>query len=1012
MRDPPIRLLPRQSDVGVDPQDTTPPVVSSLEPTSSDSTDTPPGASATPPPSESSSSPSTPPPADSTPLDSTPSPPPSDTSIPPPSPGSPQPPPSDTTPVPPTSSLSSPTPPPPPTSSTPPPTSSPPPPPPPLSPPPSSTSSTQPSPEPTPSNPVSTAPVTSLTTPPTTPITPTPSNSPVLTPSPVTAASATVPILSISLGISIGADSSSSVSSTSTTDAPSSSSPSSMEMSSTISSSDSVTPTPPPTSETSSTTDSSTSSTPTSLTETNVFDIDVFNRDEFDTDEFDTDEFDTDEFDTDEFDTDEFDTDEFDTDGHFHTDLFKFHAVFFHRDHLYFVKYVYVHNVDLDFHSSSTVTEISSSDSSSSLLTPTAINPTFTSRPILGPTSLSSGFSTSTVLTTMVITTTFNSPGGTGVITQTLTTVIASGTLIPNGDPSNDSIFHNNPGAIAGFTVGIFAFVALVLGWVFFVRRRHQKKAREAETIAALGGSGGRTSWYGSTGARAPVLDEDSPPGSPVMSERLPVGATALGVPIYAGVPTGDAYEHSLAAIGSVSGHSHVASAEGRGEGDALIHNSSRVELGAGFGGTVSPTILPPPPRPQRGSTRPRSPTTSRHSTELAVQPGGTDSPFGVSPLPSPLPVANRTFGYSSSEGHVSLLQGRGSPVGASGSSSTDHQPLMADAAALYGAGSAVGSRTSMQGPGSPGHGSSSGHGGPGSSSHGHGTGGTSSSGHRLSPEGRKSPVPSSMLPSQTDVPPTAYKKPKVESDGDADEGAAGGTGLGERSRSFLGRPLRWRMRGGRPSSASFSGGSSSGSASSPAASRPRSGSTGLVASSSSSVDQSGDASIVPVSSSSPTVVPPSFTTASTTLQRHQTFHMAALPLPAMPIPEDSVPSHTNLPWTAFMGSSSPDLPSPALTEASHEPPPEGLLDPRLGIRPGLPTGAGSTAALSLRDDMDYSRPIGGLVNNRQYSTTTVLTLGTLSSQGGLAASLDRPASPTSLYSDDARSQNSTSPAA
>ncbi|KAI0696050.1 hypothetical protein C8T65DRAFT_583789 [Cerioporus squamosus] len=74
-----------------------------------------------------------------------------------------------------------------------------------------------------------------------------------------------------------------------------------------------------------------------------------------------------------------------------------------------------------------------------------------------------------------------------------------------------------------------------------------------------------------------------------------------------------------------------------------------------------------------------------------------------------------------------------------------------------------------------------------------------------------------------------------------------------------------------------------------------------------------------------------------------------------------------------------PDMPSPALTEGSSMHAPEGLLDPTLGMR--LPQGMQSQGAISFRDDMDYSRPIGGWVNNRQFSRTTIQTMSSMNSQ-------------------------------
>ncbi|EJF59006.1 hypothetical protein DICSQDRAFT_65891 [Dichomitus squalens LYAD-421 SS1] len=70
-----------------------------------------------------------------------------------------------------------------------------------------------------------------------------------------------------------------------------------------------------------------------------------------------------------------------------------------------------------------------------------------------------------------------------------------------------------------------------------------------------------------------------------------------------------------------------------------------------------------------------------------------------------------------------------------------------------------------------------------------------------------------------------------------------------------------------------------------------------------------------------------------------------------------------------------PAMPSPALTEVSGRAP-EGLLNPQWLNAEGMQ----SQGAISFRDDMDYSRPIGGLVNNRQYSRTTIRSVSTGSS--------------------------------
>ncbi|OCH88539.1 hypothetical protein OBBRIDRAFT_734245, partial [Obba rivulosa] len=70
----------------------------------------------------------------------------------------------------------------------------------------------------------------------------------------------------------------------------------------------------------------------------------------------------------------------------------------------------------------------------------------------------------------------------------------------------------------------------------------------------------------------------------------------------------------------------------------------------------------------------------------------------------------------------------------------------------------------------------------------------------------------------------------------------------------------------------------------------------------------------------------------------------------------------------------SPGAPSPAPTEDSNLAA-EGLLDPRLGLT--LAQGMRSQGAISFRDDIDYSRPIGGLIHNRGYSQATFHTADT-----------------------------------
>ena len=82
-------------------------------------------------------------------------------------------------------------------------------------------------------------------------------------------------------------------------------------------------------------------------------------------------------------------------------------------------------------------------------------------------------------------------------------------------------------------------------------------------------------------------------------------------------------------------------------------------------------------------------------------------------------------------------------------------------------------------------------------------------------------------------------------------------------------------------------------------------------------------------------------------------------------IPEDYVPPGVSH-WHGF---GNPAMPSPVWTDRSSQNLPEGLLDPRLVLRLG--GASGSSAAISLRDDQDYSRPIGGVSFQSKSSFVT-----------------------------------------
>ncbi|KAI0367229.1 hypothetical protein BV20DRAFT_950734 [Pilatotrama ljubarskyi] len=187
---------------------------------------------------------------------------------------------------------------------------------------------------------------------------------------------------------------------------------------------------------------------------------------------------------------------------------------------------------------------------------------------------------------------------------------------------------------------------------------------------------------------------------------------------------------------------------------------------------------------------------------------------------------------------------------------------------------------------------------------------------------------------------------------------------------SFLGRSLRGlRIRSSRPSVSSLTGGSAPATAAvSPAAS------TTLLASPRQSVYDPSSVRTSMFRPQSPTlgVLPePAF-------PQVQTVQASAGTAGVRPVGSALGPhavTASGAPVWPGLGAAlgQPAMPSPALTEGSSVNAPEGLLDPRLATRPGMQ----SQGALSFRDDMDYSRPIGGWVNNRQYSRTTIQTVST-----------------------------------
>ncbi|KAK7683023.1 hypothetical protein QCA50_013695 [Cerrena zonata] len=525
------------------------------------------------------------------------------------------------------------------------------------------------------------------------------------------------------------------------------------------------------------------------------------------------------------------------------------------------------------------------------------------------------------------------------------------------------SLAHH-PGAIAGVVIGSVAFAGLLVAWLFIARRRHQMAVREAESaVLTSANSGGGGDAFGSGRARALFLDDDSRSmlhnTQPRMSQMYTGASIVRGSVEYGRLHSGLPEPQEIISPDNPPGLGGATTAvnpqgdsPGTREDDAFMKNNSRMDVNEV---EITPAQKSPMSYLSRASSGLSAP-----GPDPAAWLGNKDIIFTPVKTISPQP-STPGFGHSSSEGHVTSAIGSGSSdmvhlmpsqndtVHSAGSlSGHGGGDIMSMSALPYAGGS--GSSEHDQ---SPTGGSSSGHGG-GSSSQGHAASSGGSHGHRPS-EGRKSPGPSSLLPTQTQTqhPPIAFRNVEDEKK--------------SRRRSFLGRPLKWRIRGGRPSSSSSMSSISNYSQPSPAPTlsfsdrRPLSAEMSMQsppATHSVSRSSSIRRSHTPTLSS----LPPPLLHVHTMFQPHE-----------VDIPEDQVPPEAPH-WPVF---GNPAMPSPAWTDRSSQNLPDGLLDPRLGVRLGTGGASGSSAAISLRDDQDYSRPIGGFVNNRMYSTTTIPTVDT-----------------------------------
>lgn len=534
--------------------------------------------------------------------------------------------------------------------------------------------------------------------------------------------------------------------------------------------------------------------------------------------------------------------------------------------------------------------------------------------------------------------------------------------------------FARSSGAIAGVAVGAIAFLVLLTSAGYFLYRRHRTRRSEAEAIAA---SLSKHPTFGGAAARVrrPVIeDEDGENGilgSPEMSELSasgPVatpqtGFTSLG----AGIAAGGLY-------GSVS-HGQGEFSDSDDPPTSSEHVMGWVGSGEGLVADAAALTAHGPGSPPEERDALMNPVYSSHA-DLAVL--ASKELTGIRQQPSSIPslkqsnlagiepaewIGGRSSLYAQADANTldpfddsvavgPLLDAQGSSPGMSEEELGMRASMSSEGHRLY----AVDVSGNNSGSGSS-HGF---HSGPGSSTNGHysaalsGLALSSSSSH-LGHDGRRSPGPSSLLPTQiyTEVPPTAYRPV------DANDADAGGS---RRRRSFLNRPLKWRLRGGRASDASTAVASmptidtslqdvtvmpSYANASAPHSPRPPSDTVTVY----STVKGVSDGISRLRSGSLPTPRPGS-------LLRPQSPILENLPAPLISQLPSGMSHEHGLPASvrvALFGP--PSMPSPALSENSVATP-EGLLHPHLGLfRPGMQ----STGQFSFRDEMDYSRPIGGV---------------------------------------------------
>ncbi|KAM5534715.1 hypothetical protein V8D89_011579 [Ganoderma adspersum] len=591
------------------------------------------------------------------------------------------------------------------------------------------------------------------------------------------------------------------------------------------------------------------------------------------------------------------------------------------------------------------------------------------STPVLQQTTTSPAIApiTRTTLYTTIVKT-YTAVNGGRTISRTFTQIIPTDTLIPDAGGSNSwylkisNRFARNKGALAGLILGCIALAGLVAALGLLVYRHHRaRSAHNVDAVTALPRGAGRS--------RNLMLDEDDDDDGGHMGGMAFLGAhpvsRASGGARYALLQGGNSLE-GVAEEGAVRrpGVSGIG-AFGlppipilRGLGDemadaALMHPENRSEddvAAAGASNGSSPGLQAP--LSVGNSTSGTGPESSAWLMGPAASSPGASTGYFDSDAPHGLPARPMSPSSVYSDDVMSAHPDTPSVMGAMGTYIGGEQ-------LPYGGHNSFASSSTY------------GYGVAGSSSGGHGSyddrnAGSSSgdvpstathSSHLLLPRPVAASALSSLLPTKTATPTSCHDL------GDSEPA--------DRRSGFLGRSLlslRFRSSpAGLPSAVAV-------------------GASSLAGPDSATRQQALRRPLSAQHASTTHFQPPTLSPVPRPLFRSETA-----------VPEGTAPSRIH----AGTASGPPPVwsglgpipcrssaPSPALTEGSTRTP-VGLLDPKWVNSDGMR----SQGALSFRDDMDYSRPIGGLVNNRQHSFTSLVTVSS-------ATTPDRRRSPESDLTD------------